>query len=101
MTVAVWRRLARQNGRKALWGTVMDEFVSEPIEPAAGSFDAAGMARGEPGLPGRFAWRGTEYAVAELLRAWKTSTRDRGELYLRRHWFEIRVATGERMTIYC
>ena len=79
----------------------MDEFVSEPIEPERAAFDAAAMARGEPGLPGRFAWRGTDYAVAELLRTWKTSTPERGEMYLRRHWYEVRVATGERMTLYC
>jgi hypothetical protein len=59
------------------------------------------MARGEPGLPDRFAWRGTGYAVAAVLRTWKTSTRERGELYLRRHWYEVRTATGERMTLYC
>ena len=31
-----------------------EEFVSEPIKPVAGTFDTVGMARGEPGLPGRF-----------------------------------------------
>jgi len=30
-----------------------EEFVSEPIKPVAGTFDIVGMARGEPGLPGR------------------------------------------------
>ena len=79
----------------------MDEFVSEPIEPVAGAFDVAAMSRGEPGLPDRFAWRGTNYAVAAVLRTWKTSTPDRGEMYLRRHWYELRTATGERMTLYC
>ncbi len=24
-----------------------------------------------------------------------------GELYLKRHWFAIETATGERMTLYC
>ena len=79
----------------------MDEFVSEPIEPAPGAFDAAAMARGEPGLPDRFAWRGTTYALESIVRAWKTSTRERGELYLRRHWYEVRTAAGPRMMLYC
>ena len=48
-----------------------DEFVSERIVPVAGTFDAAPMTRGEPGLPGRFVWREQEYAVAEVLEAWK------------------------------
>jgi hypothetical protein len=78
-----------------------NEFVSEPITPVAGAFDAAAMSRGEPGLPKQFAWRSRNYQFAELLRTWKTSTPDRGEMYLRRHWFEIRTSSGERMTLYC
>ena len=78
-----------------------EEFVSEPVEPKPGSFDAAAMSRGEPGLPKEFTWRGTRYAVARLLSTWKTSTADRGEMYLRRHWFRVETATGEQMTLYC
>jgi hypothetical protein len=76
-------------------------FVSEPIEPKAGSFAAAAMARGEPGLPAEFTWRGTRYVVARLLSTWKTSTPDRGELYLRRHWYRIETTTGEEIVLYC
>lgn len=73
-----------------------EQLVSEPITPARGSFDAAAMARGEPGLPARFTWRGREFVVLDLLETWKTSTRGKGcgELYLRRHWFKVRVAEG-------
>ena len=42
------------------------EFISEAVRPVGGTFDAAGMARGEPGLPQRFVWRGREYAVMAL-----------------------------------
>ncbi|MCC7144959.1 MAG: hypothetical protein IT443_00785 [Phycisphaeraceae bacterium] len=100
-------------------------LVSEPLAPVAGSFDAQAMARGEPGLPGRFVWRGREYRVVEVLEEWKSSTPEggSGELYLRRHWFTVgvvRTEVGEssepategggtsevssgtlRMTIYC
>jgi hypothetical protein len=79
----------------------LPDFVSEPIEPAAGSFDAAAMSRGEPGVPNRFTWRGREFVVDHVIRAWKSSTRDRGELYLRRHWYEIQMTSGERITLYC
>lgn len=84
-----------------------DEFISEAVTPEAGTFDTRAMSRGEPGLPRRFAWRGQVYEAVELLRTWKTSTRERGELYLRRHWFEVLVSSGEqsapgvRMTLYC
>lgn len=80
-----------------------EEFVSEPIEPVAGTFDTAGMTRGEPGLPGRFVWRQQEYAVAEVLRAWKESGPCRSggpEQYLRKHWFKIRTDNGLEMTMY-
>jgi hypothetical protein len=48
-----------------------EEFVSEAIKPVAGTFDTAGMTRGEPGLPQRFVWRDTEYTLAAVLQAWK------------------------------
>ena len=80
---------------------MQQQFISEPIEPIAGTSDATAMSRGEPGLPGRFRWRGQEHVVARVLSTWKTSTRDRGELYLRRHWFEVELADGPRMKLYC
>jgi hypothetical protein len=75
--------------------------VSEPIAPTAGSFDAGAMARGEPGMPRSFSWRGKDYAVAHVRSTWKSTGNDRGEVYLRRHWFEVETTSGERMTIYC
>ncbi|MBI4582331.1 MAG: cytoplasmic protein [Planctomycetes bacterium] len=78
-----------------------DEFVSEPIEPRPGRFDAAAMARGEPGLPADFTWRGRPYTVGRLLATWKTSGLDAGDLYLRRHWYRIQTTTGEQMVLYC
>jgi hypothetical protein len=80
---------------------VGEEFVSEAITPRPGSFDAAAMARGEAGAPREFTWRGTTYVVARVNAAWKSSSADRGEMYLRRHWYAVETLTGERMTIYC
>jgi hypothetical protein len=80
---------------------VQGEFVSEPIEPATASADLAAMSRGEPGLPKGFTWRGQTFEVAQVLSTWKTSTRERGDLYLRRHWFEIATSSGQRMKVYC
>lgn len=80
-----------------------ERFVSEPIQPAAGTFDAAGMTRGEPGLPKQFTWRDQQYTVAEVLEAWKEDGPCRSgspEMYLRKHWYRIRTIEGPEMTIY-
>ena len=80
-----------------------ESFISEPIEPGAGTFGSAAMARGEPGLPGTFAWRGREYGVAQVIESWKSTGPDTwgGTVeYLRKHWYRIRTTTGETMTIY-
>lgn len=80
-----------------------EQFVSEPIRPVEGSFDAAGMVRGEPGLPRRFVWRDTEYTVAEVLEVWKEDGPCRSgspEMYLRKHWFRIATDQGLEMTLY-
>jgi len=80
-----------------------EEFISEPIAPVAGSFKAAAMTRGEPALLAGFTWRDRQYAIAEVLEAWKETGPCRsggGEQYLRKHWYKIRAGEGLRMTIY-
>jgi len=81
-----------------------ERFISEPVQPAPGSFDTAAMARGEPGLPARFTWRETEYRVVEVLRQWKTTgpcSSGSSERYVRRHWFTVRTDPAAAMTLYC
>jgi hypothetical protein len=80
-----------------------EEFVSEPIKPAAATFDTAAMTRREPGFPQRFIWRDTEYTLAAVLENWKEDGPCRsggGEMYLRKHWYKILTEQGVRMTIY-
>ena len=86
--------------------TTPEEFICEELTPVAGTADAAAMARGEPGLPGRFLWRGRPFRVAGLIEAWKTvgpcrSNSRSKEMYLRRHWYRVLVEPGRVMTIYC
>lgn len=79
------------------------DLVSEPIAPDPSSFEVSGPARGEPGLPRRFAWRGRDWTVADVERRWKTTGRDHGgshEQYVRRHWAVVRTAAGPRLRIY-
>ena len=81
-----------------------EEFVSEELKPVPGTADPLPMARGEPGLPGRFLWRETEYRLVGVIRTWKTSGPCRSgadEVYLRRHWYEILTEPREVMTVYC
>ncbi len=82
----------------------MEEFLSEPITPYAGTFDAAAMAAGLPGLPRGFTWHGERYEVVEQLASWKQSApevgRLAGERYLRRHYFRLRMSDNSIWTIY-
>lgn len=79
------------------------EFIGEIITPMEGSFFAAAMAAGEPGLPRRFRWRGADYQVARVLETWKTTGPCRhgsGERYVRKHWFRIVTSEGAEIEIY-
>lgn len=78
-------------------------LIAEPIEPL--ELANVGMAAGEPALPLRFRWRGTEYEVAAVVsqeREFRPEGHRAGnEKYLRKHWIEVITTTGERMRIYC
>jgi phosphoribosylglycinamide formyltransferase-1 len=81
-----------------------EQFVSEPIQPVAGTGRASSAAIGEPGLPGRFVWRDRTYRVVGVLKKWKRSGPCRhgsGEMYLRRHYYRIRTDPAMVMTLYC
>jgi hypothetical protein len=76
-------------------------FVSEAIEPQAGSFDPATIAHGEPSLPSAFTWRGDDLAVDALLRTWRSHRMDRGDKYVARHYFEFTTPDGRTAIVYC
>lgn len=81
-----------------------EQFVGEPIAPVPATGDARMMARGGPGLPRQFTWRGTTYEVEAVLETHRTlgpCTSGSGEKYVRKHWFTVRTAGGETMTLYC
>jgi len=80
-----------------------EQFVGEALEPIGDTVRTAPMAQGLPGLPRRFRWQGQEFAVVEVLGAWKETGPDRwgGEAqYLRKHWFRVRTDSGLEMRIY-
>ncbi len=89
-------------GKRRLLHAVPATFISEPITPDA-SFDPLTMARGEPGLPGKFRWRGRDWIVAEVLETAKEygdCKYGSGERYVRRHCFRLRTADGHVMRVY-
>jgi hypothetical protein len=82
----------------------MPSFVSEPITVLNCSFDTAGMACGEPGLPQQFRWRKTDYTVADVLEKWKEHgdcSNGSGERYVRRHAYRVRATDGTVLNLYC
>jgi len=83
--------------------TCEEEFISERIKPDASTFNAFALIGGEPGMPGKFTWRGESFEVAEVLEKWKETGRAREggtSRYLRKHWFRIRTTSGDEMKIY-
>ena len=76
----------------------MTRFVSEAIEPDAGSLIAP--TQGLPELPGGFWWRGRLLIVGELIRSWRSTKDDRGDTYLDRLWFDFIAADGARAVVY-
>ncbi len=81
-----------------------ETFIGEPIEPKPGSFDPAMMARGGPGIPGVFTWRGREYRVLGIIGSWTGREPGKGMdkeyTYIRKHFYRVKVTTGEVMTLY-
>jgi hypothetical protein len=82
----------------------VQEFISEPLRPVPGAFDTAAMAAGLPGLPAGFQWRDRTVRIDGVLEHWKHSEREggraRGSLYLRRHYFRLRMSDGSRWVVY-
>lgn len=77
----------------------MPRFVSEAIRPL-GSFDADALQRGEPGLPSGFEWRGETLTIASVAGKRKGLKADRGDVYLRRHYFDVTLLGGRNATVY-
>lgn len=79
---------------------MIPQLISEAILPEADSFDTAPLGRGEPSLPAAFVWRGEPLPVKCVLRTWRSTKDDRGETYLKRHWFEFVTSGNRRASVY-
>lgn len=80
-----------------------EHFVSAAIQPDTGTIDTARMASGEPGLPMVFHWGKRTLRIARVVRSWRESGpchHGSGELYVRKHWFEVVTDTGQVAKLY-
>ena len=91
-------------GNRGMSADHPERFISEAMTPVPSTGRASAAARGEPALPERFTWRGTEYRVAGVIEQWKTTGPCRSgspEQYVRRHWYRVRTEPPAVMTVYC
>lgn len=58
------------------------------------------MSHGEPSVPAAFIWREQRFDVARVLATRRGMGQDRGDTYLRRHYYDIETADAVRMTLY-
>ncbi|HEX4012830.1 MAG TPA: DUF6504 family protein [Candidatus Cybelea sp.] len=77
----------------------MRSFVSAPIVAAGEGFITPATG-GEPPVPSAFRWSGRTLEVTAVLRSWRSTKADRGDVYLKRHWFELETATGAKLEVY-
>jgi Family of unknown function (DUF6504) len=73
-------------------------FISEPIRAVGDAVSPA--ANNEPALPAAFTWRGETLHVTALRNTWRSTKTDRGDVYLKRHWFEFEMPDGRVATVY-
>lgn len=77
----------------------MAPFVSKPIVPR-GAFDTGPMGQGEPSLPAAFDWGESALTVGTVRKTWRSYKDDRGDRYVKRHWFEFETDDGRVAVVY-
>jgi phosphoribosylglycinamide formyltransferase-1 len=83
-------------------GNVAEQFVSESITPVKGM---AALARttGGPALPRQFVWKERVLEIQEVIACWRETGPCRhgsGEVYVRKHWYEVRTTSGAVAKLY-
>jgi len=74
-------------------------FVGKPLVPE-GAMDTAALSHGEPSLPPAFRCGDERIDVATLVKTWRSTKEDRGDVYLKKHWFEFVTHDGRRAVVY-
>jgi hypothetical protein len=73
-------------------------FVGRLVPTGDGFITSA--SGGEPPVPRGFLWNGRTLSIAAVLRSWRSTKTDRGDVYLKRHWFELATTSGEKIEVY-
>jgi hypothetical protein len=74
-------------------------FVGEELTPE-GALDTDVLARGEPSLPRAFTWKNDRIEVATVRKTWRSLKDDRGDTYVKKHWFEFETTDGRVAVVY-
>ena|GEM_PF-2408839 len=54
----------------------------------------------EPTLPAAFRWRNETLEIKAVLARRRSTKVDRGDTYLKRHWFDLETSGGRIVTVY-
>jgi hypothetical protein len=54
----------------------------------------------EPPVPRAFNWNGRILVITAIVRCWRSTKTDRGDVYLKRHWFELQTACERTIRVY-
>jgi hypothetical protein len=74
-------------------------FVGKALVPD-GAPDVATLSHGEPSLPAAFIFGDERLTVDAVVRTWRSTKSDRGDVYLKKHWFEFRATDGRLAVVY-
>jgi len=74
-------------------------FIGKALVPE-GAQDVAALSHGEPSLPRAFVWGDERIGVATIRKTWRSTKEDRGDAYLKRHWFEFETSDGRIAVVY-
>jgi hypothetical protein len=74
-------------------------FVGKAIVPD-GAMEIATLSHGEPSLPQAFLWDDERLEVRVLVKTWRSTKEDRGDVYLKKHWFEFETTDGRIAVVY-
>ncbi len=77
----------------------MRKFVSAPLLPGGEGFIREAIGK-EPPVPRAFLWGERTLRVAAVTRSWRSTKTDRGDAYLKRHWFELKTDEGATIEVY-
>ncbi len=75
-------------------------FISEALTPLAALHSADGLVNGEPAVPAAFRWHGDVLEIKTIRRTWRSTKDDRGDTYLKRHWYEAELRDGRIAVLY-